>query len=145
MAVTGKGRRRNTNARIMCVYILNDIKAQKPFHLKRSTTIDPKTTNFHPTQPNTEIHGGDELNKHPSRISCVIASTFRVLGTTPVPGTPGFVIRGYLQQLGVLPADLLQQRGQQGGVLLDQLPHRVELWLVSEEAQGVGRSYAKQI
>lgn len=47
----------------------------------------------------------------------------------------------YLQQLRVLPADLLQQGWQQGRVLLDQLSHGVELRLVPQEAQRVGWSW----
>lgn len=43
----------------------------------------------------------------------------------------------HLQQLRVLPTDLLQESWEQRGVLLDQLPHDVELRLVSEEAQRI--------
>lgn len=46
-------------------------------------------------------------------------------------------ITRHLQQLRVFPADLLQQGRKQCSILLDQLPHHVELRLISEETQGV--------
>lgn len=44
---------------------------------------------------------------------------------------------GYLEQLGVLLAQLLQQRREQRGVLLDHLPHVLELRLLPQEFQRV--------
>lgn len=43
----------------------------------------------------------------------------------------------YLQQLRVLPAELLQQSWEQGGVSLDGLSHVHELGLGSQERQRV--------
>lgn len=43
----------------------------------------------------------------------------------------------YLQKLGVLPAYLLQESWEQGGVLLDDLPHLLKLGLVPQELKGV--------
>lgn len=43
----------------------------------------------------------------------------------------------YLQQLRVLPAELLQQSWEQGGIPLDGLSHVHELGLSSQERQRV--------
>lgn len=50
---------------------------------------------------------------------------------------PALVLLWYLQQLGVVPAELLQQGRQEGWVLLDDLPHLLELRLVPQELQRV--------
>lgn len=43
----------------------------------------------------------------------------------------------YLQQLGIFPAELLQQSWEQGGIPLDGLSHVHELGLSSQERQRV--------
>lgn len=54
---------------------------------------------------------------------------------TGEPRCPGAL--WYLQELGVLLAKLLEEGGQQGRVLLNHLPHVLELGLLPQELQGV--------
>lgn len=58
-------------------------------------------------------------------------------GAVAPPGRPSGERLAYLQELRVLLAQLLQQSGQQVGVLLDGLPHVEKLGLVPQEGQGV--------